>query len=96
MPKFCPHILGDCLEAKCAHWLAFPMRENTEPLNAPGILQYDCTFNWGPRFQAQTTMGILGTQAAIEDMRNETVARQDRALALAAQNGKLIGASSKD
>lgn len=95
MPEHCPHLktCGTRTSRKaCLHWLAFPMRKQSDPINAPGMLEHDCAFNWGPRLQYETAQRVLGAQAAIESMRNETIKRQDVALALAAQNGRLLDA----
>ena len=99
MPDVCPHIKSCPKRSSrkdCLHWLAFPMRKEADPINAPGVYQYDCAYNWTARFQFESAQRILGAQAAIESMRNETVKRQDVALALAAQNGRLLNADGQD
>lgn len=85
MPEHCPH-LKSCAKATgkkaCLHWLSFPMREASEPDNAPGVYVHDCAFNWTSRMLFQVSRQLWGVQAATESGRNETVKRQDVMLQL--------------
>lgn len=95
MPKFCPHIMDECLEAKCVHWLPFPMREAAEPLNAPGVIKHDCAINWTARFQFQSCQQLFGVQSATESRGNATIERQD-ALLRAVLNPKQVDRLPED
>ena len=60
--------------------MRFPLREASEPLNAPGTWQWDCAFAWNARFAFQVALTSIGNQAAVEGLRNQ-VSRQNTVLA---------------
>ena len=78
-------------------WQCFPMARVGEPDNAPAVELWDCAFNWHSRLLFSSNLRLNGVQAATESFRNETIERQDRALALAQRgNGRLIDATGAD
>ena len=81
MPKLCPfNKLKPCVKDECALWLEFAVAQRGEPNNVPATMRGDCSVNWGPILQYDANFKLLGTQQAVESLRNETVTRYEAGL----------------
>lgn len=83
MPKLCPfNKLKPCVQSDCELWLEFAVAQRGEPNNVPGTMRGGCAVTWGPILQYDANFKLLGTQQAVEGLRNETVTRYEQGLTI--------------
>jgi len=92
MKVICPLVKKPCLENGCTFWTHV---SGTHPQTGARLDQFDCSIKWLPALLIENARSTRGAQAAVEDMRNEVVKRQDalnNAVALGQrQTAKQIG-----
>lgn len=73
--KKCPLLKKDCIEDKCA-WFLTSVKQTPPPDCKP--MQFNvCSLVMIPDMLIDLIKNTAGTQAAVEDSRNETIVRQD-------------------
>lgn len=81
----CPLIGKNCIESKCAWWTTSTLRNiQTQEI----YTESKCIVHVIPPMLVELIKNTGGVQTAIESSRNETIARQDQFLNLAA--GRLL------
>ena len=83
----------------CRFWLQFPMRQNDEPLNAPGTWLWNCADVWSAIFARNMSLSLIGNQAAVEGLRNQVATQNtvlDAALSYQIERHRLPHAPRED
>ena len=72
--NFCPLIKKDCVEHRC-RW--YSQIRGTDPNTGSEIDEWVCAINLLPVLLMDNTRRQRGTNAAVEDLRNETAKQND-------------------
>lgn len=73
--QVCPLIGGKpCLESKCKFWVHL---RGKDPQSTQEIDQQDCAVSWLPILLIENAQFVRQTAAAVDDLKNQTVQRQD-------------------
>lgn len=81
----CEKVVGDHVE-RCAWYTAV---EGKNPQDQTDIKESRCAMSWIPILLIEGTSRTVNVAAAVESLRNETVKRQDAALALSLSQPKI-------
>jgi hypothetical protein len=73
--QVCPLIGGKpCLENRCKFWVHL---RGKDPQSTREIDQQDCSIAWLPILLIENAQFVRQTAAAVDDLKNQTVQRQD-------------------
>ena len=73
--QICPLLGGKpCVESRCKFWIHL---RGKDPQSMNEIDQQDCSIAWLPILLIENAQFVRQTAAAVDDLKNQTVQRQD-------------------
>lgn len=83
--KTCPlgHTCEKAVDGKLERCMWYMQIQGTNPQTGEAIDKFDCAMVWQPILMMESAKETLGVAQSVHSLRNETIKRQDAALALA-------------
>lgn len=72
--EICPFIAGQCIESRCKFWVHL---RGKDPQSTQEVDEYSCAITWIPILLIENSQFVRQTAAAVDDLKNQTIQRQD-------------------